>query len=42
MLEDDDIALTSEVTVREILRSIFADDKYKVDEIFLVDTKFST
>ena len=38
VLENNDIALTSEDSVREILRSIFTDDNYKVDEIFLVNT----
>ena len=38
VLENNDIALTSEVAVREILRRIFADDEYEINEIFLVNT----
>ena len=42
VLEDTDIALTSSGSVGETLRSIVASDKYKIDEVFLVDTKTST
>ena len=38
VLENNDIALTSSVDVCQKVRSIFAEKKYQVDEIILVDT----